>query len=893
MNQTPPMSQLPALSPGGESDSIRVLHVDDDPDFSDLTSTFLEREGDAFTVETATSASEGLDRLEEEEIDCIVSDYDMPGTNGLDFLEQVREEYADLPFVLFTGKGSEEIASEAISRGVTEYTQKGRGTDQYTVLANRIRNAVQQYRAERTAERTQQYFDLLVEETANIIFLVGPDGTVKYVTPSAESVLGRTPEELVGTNAFDPIHPEDRERVIREYSRLGEDSEERRTVEFRYRHPDGSWVWIEAHGRNLLDHPIIEGMVVYPRDITERKEHERELAATARRLQAVVETSPLPIVAMDPDGTVQLWTPAAERMFGWSESEVVGEPIPTVPERYREEFRERRERVLDGESFTGVNVCRRTKAGEEIDLILSTAPIHDADEKVVGVMAVFDTAPKRERVLRALHGTTRRLMQADNRERIGEITVDAACDILDMPINALWLYNETENALEPVASTERSVDLVGELPIYAEDNSLSWEAFETGEIRTYADLSTEPERYDPDTPIRSELIIPLGDHGVMNIGSTEPDAFDELDVSLAQLLAANTETALERTTHQRRVQAERDRFQAVFAEAFDAMLIADGEGRYVNVNRSASELFGLPEGNLTGRSISDFAPREFDFEAAWDEFQSSEKERGTFPLVRADGDRRIVEYAATTDIVPGRHLSVLRDITEREERKRELQRQNERLEAFASTVSHDLRNPLNILQGSLQFAEETGDPEHFERCKRACDRMDRLIDEVLTLARSGEAVAELEPIDLDRLAAHAWETVDTGDATLRIETDRTIEGDESQLRQLLENLFRNAVEHGSEDGQTGPDDHGQTGSTVTIVVGDLDAGFYVEDDGSGIPDDQRDEVFEMGYSTEDDGTGFGLSIVEQIAESHGWEVTVTTGTDEGGARFEVTGVESG
>jgi len=128
---------------------IRILHVDDEQGFADLTETILEDEHEQFSVETAPDATAGLETLAADEFDCIVSDYDMPDSNGISFLELVREEHPALPFMLFTGKGSEEIASDAISAGVTDYLQKGGGTNQFTVLRNRITNAVERYRAER------------------------------------------------------------------------------------------------------------------------------------------------------------------------------------------------------------------------------------------------------------------------------------------------------------------------------------------------------------------------------------------------------------------------------------------------------------------------------------------------------------------------------------------------------------------------------------------------------------------------------------------------------------------------------------------------------------------------------------------------------------------------
>lgn len=209
-----------------------------------------------------------------------------------------------------------------------------------------------------------------------------------------------------------------------------------------------------------------------------------------------------------------------------------------------------------------------------------------------------------------------------------------------------------------------------------------------------------------------------------------------------------------------------------------------------------------------------------------------------------------------------------------------LRRQNQKLDRFASIVSHDLRNPLTVLDGSLELAEETGEQEHFERAERAVERMEALIDDLLVLSRAGEAIEEHESVNLATLVRECWTGVETAGASLIVETDRALLADTSRLRQLLENLVRNSVEHGS----TGD------GDALTITVGDLESGFYVADDGVGIPEADREAVFESGFSTLEGGTGFGLSIVEEIAEAHGWSVRATE-SEDGGARFEFTGVE--
>lgn len=212
---------------------------------------------------------------------------------------------------------------------------------------------------------------------------------------------------------------------------------------------------------------------------------------------------------------------------------------------------------------------------------------------------------------------------------------------------------------------------------------------------------------------------------------------------------------------------------------------------------------------------------------------------------------------------------------QRKQTTEELARQNERLEKFASMVSHDLRNPLGVAMGSIEIARETDSEEHFEKVENALGRIDDLIDDMLSLAQSGETVGDFETIYLDAVGNQSWEHISVGESELNLEASEIIRGDETRVQQLLENLFRNAIEHNEEG--------------VTITVGELSDGFYVEDDGDGIPDDVHEKVFESGFTTIRDGTGFGLAIVSEISKAHGWNVQLTD-SEEGGARFEFTGL---
>jgi PAS domain S-box-containing protein len=213
-----------------------------------------------------------------------------------------------------------------------------------------------------------------------------------------------------------------------------------------------------------------------------------------------------------------------------------------------------------------------------------------------------------------------------------------------------------------------------------------------------------------------------------------------------------------------------------------------------------------------------------------------------------------------------------REITEEKNRERELTRRNRILESFANTVSHDFRNPLQIAEGRLQLAQETGDFTHLEEVARAHNRMRDLIDDLLQLARGENVTTSV--VSLRECATQAWETVSSGERQLTVLDDGEFEAYPSQIRQLFENLFWNAIDHGD---------------ATEIRVGTIDDGFYVEDNGRGVRSEDRDRIFEPGYSTSEDGTGYGLHIVANVADMHDWGVSVADGSD-GGAHFEIRGV---
>lgn len=739
--------------------SIRILFVTKS-DEQDQTASILKQEYGRFTVRTTTTASEGLDRLAETSFDCIVSAYELSDQNGIELLKAIRTEYPDLPFILFTENGTEEVASRAISAGVTDYLIKQPGA--VAELTSRITAAVAEEQGNHHTSIPDYSLKELVETTNDVFWMYTRDwGELLFINSAYEEMWGQSVERLreEPQDFLNAVHPDDRRQIqeAMEVATGGEPIE----VECRVNPNEDyrRWVWIQIE-------PVTDGtgevqrIAGFTRDITDRKAYEQ---------------------------------------------------------------------------------------------------------------AIED-----------LHTTVRQSIQARTAEDVAEVVVEAFTDILNMPVNALWFYDEQEHALEPTAWTDRATDVVGIPPTFSAGDGIAWEVFETGEIRYCDDVTAIPTRYNPDTDIRSEILLPLGEYGLIIAGSTEVSAFDPVDVSLAQTLAAHTEATLDRITHEQELRDEREFIDQALDTLNDIFYVIGTDGEFRRWNDQLSEITGYTAAEIDELQATDLFPEDEQqrISKAIELTLATGKATIEAELLTADGNRIPYEFtgARLTD-VDGNVLGLVgvgRNITEHKEYEQELKRKNERLEEFAGIVSHDLRNPLQVAQGRLEVLQDEIDHDQLDVIANAHQRMRQLIDDLLMITRKGEQSVDPEDVDLNSVLEDCWTHIRTAEASLLSEVDSTIRADRGKLKQLVENLVRNAVEHGGENAR--------------IEVGRLERGFYIADDGPGISVSEREHVFERGYSNSNAGNGLGLAIVDQVAELHGWEVTVVESND-GGARFEITGVE--
>ncbi|WP_336336482.1 PAS domain S-box protein [Haloarcula brevis] len=1011
-------------------DRIRVLHVDDDPDFVAVAADSLEAADDRITVETATSARRGLDRLDEAEFDAVVSDYDMPRMTGVELLGAIRETNPDLPFILFTGKGSEEVASEAISMGVTDYLQKSFGAEVYELLANRIENAVSEYRARRQAAESERRVRELTEATNDILWEFTADLNELLVINSAyEDIWGRSVADL----REDPcdflhgVHPEDREMIKDALRRLmrGEsaDVECRVNAEEEYQR----WVWIQGEPVTNDDGEMVR-MAGFARDVTERRKRQRELEATKDQLAEHNQTlRTLYEISADADASfeekVQAVLDLGRERLGTAAAFLSANDIE------RDEFVIRHASGADDRLEPGTvtplseSYCRKNVDTGAVMAVANASeegwegdPAYERWEYETyisgevrvrgghaGTLCFVDRSPREapftEDEKTFVHlaaqwvGYELERQQREQRlERYKQYT-DDMLDAIDDVFYVLdsdgcfrrWnesLLDVTGYSAAEVAGTHGSEFFPAD---YQDRIAAAIESvFEDGTARVEAPFITKSGERLPHEFTATRVEDPDGNPMLAGIGRdiTERKRREQELTRTKELLDQAQRTAnvggwevdvtveppeLTATCEFYRIHdlppgAELsvesivdlyhpDDRETVTTEFQRAIATAEGYDMEVRIGddddcrwvRALCE--PITEGGevvaLRGsiQDITDRKLRERELEetrermemalettnaVVWDrEFESgelsyypsSETLYGTdietldefLPLVHSEDQSEVtarIESAVETgtyeaefrivrdgevrwmvakgrvesggDGSPARAVGIDRDITERKRRERELEATNERLEEFTSIVSHDLRNPLSVAEGRIELARQERASEHLDSASDALERMRTLIDDLLAGARESQSAVDAGVVPLGDTADRCWHNVGAETADLVVETDAVVRADRIRVERLLENLFSNAVEHG--------------GDGVTVTVGDFDDGFYVEDDGDGIDEADRSRVFETGYSTSDDGTGFGLWIVAEIADAHGWTVTAEEGRD-GGARFEVTGVD--
>jgi PAS domain S-box-containing protein len=514
------------------------------------------------------------------------------------------------------------------------------------------------------------------------------------------------------------------------------------------------------------------------------------------------------------------------------------------------------------------------------------------DDETLILVIVRDITERKthEQALEHLHETTRDLLAATSPDEIASITCDSATEVLGLPLIGVHLYDADTDALVPVAWSDAVASVLdGSPPSIPSGEGLAWQAYVNNEAQLYADVREVRDVLDEDTPFRSELHLPLGEHGVIIIGSTTPNDFDPTDATLAHILATNVEAALDRVERERELAEERTKYETVIERSHDGIVIIQ-DGRFVFTNPRGLDILGYEEGELIGKPLVDIiAPDEKErvrdrYERRTDPNAESPPSRYETRIQTSEGETRITEISASPIQYEGEpaDLVIVRDVTERKRYEEQLEATTEELEALNRVVGHDIRNDMAIILGWAELLDDHVDEDGQEFLRKILTSGEHIVeltdtarDYIETLTSEDDLAVTPTPLrsvletelDLRRESFPEAEFVLSGDVP-----DVEVTANE-MLGSVFRNLLNNAVQH---------NDKGTPVVTVSCEVDGEDVVVRIADNGPGIPDAQTDSIFEKGNKgIESSGSGIGLYLVRTLVKQYNGTVEIEDNEPEG------------
>jgi PAS domain S-box-containing protein len=884
---------------------LRVLHVDDDPVFLKVAKQCLEIEG-RFQVDTALSVEKAEEKMKKEMYDAVVSDYVMPGKDGIDFLKELRDAGNNIPFMMFTGKGKEEIAIRALNLGADGYFSKiGSPETVYGELAHSICQIVESKKAKEALRTNESYLRAILDSMFTGLMVID-EKTHKIFDANfhALETIAAPREDVIGKICHKFICPAEEGKCP--ITDLGQTVDRSERVLLR---ADGQRIpilktvtTIIRRGRKYL----IESFV----DITERKKAEEVLQKSEENFKTLMEEAPIGICNTDLKGKITYVNKRFEEATGYSREEIVGkngfkfgimsnETSKSLAERIKERLMGKPRRVLEGQF--------KRKDGEWIWAEVEGRLIKKFGVPVGFQLTVRDITERKraekerkryEERLSALHIHSWKLNTAESIDEIYRLTMDAVEKTLGFEIAFFMVVDKDMLRLVDHRGYPEPFSI--KLPVNGTKKGVSVNVVKTGRSINVPDAEKEDAWVEFMPGIRSGLDVPvkIGSKvlGVIGVDSKELNAFNEKDQELLEILASHAATAISNLeyatnleTYAREIRESQQKFERLFMDNPEAAVHLDSSFHILNVNPRFMRLFGYSLNEIKGKHIDDvIVPKDKMEEAIVFDERASKGETYHEDTIRKrkDGSLVPVAFSAAPIIVENQvigHIAAYKDISQLKKTEEELRqtleklaKMNEKLRVVGGLTRHDARNKLSAITGNVYLAKKklAGNNEVLNNLKDmelAVAQIVRIFDFAKTYEMIG--IEELRYIEVEKTIDEAVSLFSDLKGVEFINNCRglTVLAD-SLLRQLFYNLVDNSLKYGEKI------------KTITTYYEEIDKDklkLVYEDDGVGIAESEKKKLFQEGYGR---GTGYGLYLIRKMCEGYGWNIE-ETGKEGEGAQF--------
>jgi len=827
---------------------ILVLHVDDELSLLKIAKQCLEMEGN-FLVDTASSVEEAQKKMEKKSYDVIICDYMMPVKSGLVFLKELRDNGDDVLFIIFTGKGREEVVIEALNLGADQYVNKnGCPEAVYYELAHSINQAVRRKRAERRIKESEEKFRNLAEKSPNMIF-INKDGKIVYANDKCTMVMGYSKKKYYSDfDFFTLIAPESREIVTAAFKRHMK-GEEVAPYEYTLITKEGKRIeaiittkLIKFNGENA-----ILGIVT---DITERKRYEIALQESEERFRSIVENSHDGIGIVDDDFKIEYINDQITHLLGYSRDEMVGQDFrkflhgtnkSLVQDRYIR--RQKGENVPSTYEFE--MVC---KNGERIRVEMKAATIRNSQGRVQTVAEIINVS-EHKKAEKALVENKEKFERLFIGNPEAAIYVDSNFQILDVNPRFAQLFGYSLGEIKG-----KRIDNI----IVPEDKIEEARMLDKKAESGYVYYNTIRRRKNGDLIPVSISAAPLTVEGKL-VGH----------VALYKDITAQEKTEEE-------LRESRKHFQALFNLMADPVAIVDKKGTILEITKKVEEVTGFKRDELLEKNflrtkiatrkskaimMKNLAKRMLGLHMPPYEVEVLTKKGRVIPY---ELNASKIEYKGKpADLV------VFRDISNRK-------KMEEKLHVVGNLTRHDVRNKLLVIIGNAYLAKKHTTNRQIFKYLEEIESSVRQVEGIFDFARDYEnlGVEKMAPTDVGK-------SIDSAISILSNMNDVEIVNDchglvvlaDTLLRQLFYNLIDNSLKHGVKVSQIRIY-YKETGEHRMLIY---------EDDGVGISKSEKERIFDEGYGSD---TGYGLYLIRKICDVYGWDIR-ETGKHHEGAQFTI------